>query len=389
MSEPRVNAVNVEDQHGGSQHEASPSDYLLEPEEAEELDEPVDDPTRVIYAGQDFDIFGLVRRLNNGDIVVPQFGGRSDDGDLEVAGFQRGFVWSKSQMDRFIESLLLGFPIPGIFLVRQADGRLLVLDGQQRLRTLQSFYSGVRGGREFILAGVAEEFRGLSYKTLDDVQRRKIDDAFIQATIVEVQPNPTSTEAVYQIFERLNSGGTQLTAHEIRIALYAGPIVEYLEELNVSSFWRDIYGPKNPRARDQELIARILAMYLNWSEYARPLKMFINHFMEENKGLVTEKTRHAGELFTRACKLLAVEGYGVLRWESRQVNTAWSDALFVGVMSRLAEGGDLNDQELSRGVAQLRANKSMPSLLSGSSSDEYKVEQRMLMAISAFSGSSD
>jgi len=72
---------------------------------------------------------------------------------LEVEGFQRRFVWRRPQMDRFIESLLLGYPIPGIFLVQQSDKRYLVLDGQQRLTTLTKYYDdafALRRGREAV-----------------------------------------------------------------------------------------------------------------------------------------------------------------------------------------------------------------------------------------------
>ena len=90
--------------------------------------------------GADYPVDGLVKRLKSHDIVIPTFDPESESsGSLE--GFQRRFVWTKPQSDKFIESLLLGLPVPGIFLVKQADGRLLVLDGQQRLRTLASVLS--------------------------------------------------------------------------------------------------------------------------------------------------------------------------------------------------------------------------------------------------------
>ena len=111
----------------------------LAPADLEDLEAPDPNPEPVSYSGSDFDVEGLVRRLKRGDIVIPTFG--SDD-DLDTAGFQRRFVWNRSQMDRFIESLLLGYPIPGIFLVQQVDKRYLVLDGQQRLKTLEAFYEG-------------------------------------------------------------------------------------------------------------------------------------------------------------------------------------------------------------------------------------------------------
>jgi hypothetical protein len=120
---------------------------VLDQEEIEELEEPDPNPEPVSYTGTDFDVEGLVRRLERGDIVIPTFGHLDDSLEIETGRFQRHFVWRRPQMDRFIESLLLGYPIPGIFLVQQADRRYLVLDGQQRLRTLADFYEGVHAGR--------------------------------------------------------------------------------------------------------------------------------------------------------------------------------------------------------------------------------------------------
>src|SRR5262249_38403483 len=143
-----------------------PPEDDLEPEtltedEEDELVEAETTALAVNYSGQDFDVDGLVRRLNNRDILIPIFG--HQDTEIETAGFQRRFVWKRSQMDRFIESLLLGYPIPGIFLIRQSDRRYLVLDGQQRLRTLQYFYGGIYEGREFALKNVSQEFRDLTF----------------------------------------------------------------------------------------------------------------------------------------------------------------------------------------------------------------------------------
>lgn len=127
---------------------ADPAGFLTTFEE-NDLFETEATASPVTYSGQDFDINGLVRRLNNEDIVVPSFG--HHDERIVSAGFQRGFVWRRPQMDRFIESILLGYPIPGIFLVRQSDRRYLVLDGQQRLKTLQFFHEGEFEGKEFVL----------------------------------------------------------------------------------------------------------------------------------------------------------------------------------------------------------------------------------------------
>ena len=119
---------------------------MLTQEEKEDLEAADETVIPITYSGQDFDVDGLVRRLNNGDMIIPRFG--LSDETVEVEGFQREFVWTKRQMDRFIETLLLEYPVPGIFLVKQqSDKRFLVLDGQQRLLTLQNFKKGIYNKR--------------------------------------------------------------------------------------------------------------------------------------------------------------------------------------------------------------------------------------------------
>jgi hypothetical protein len=274
----------------------------LSENEVEELDEASPESYKVSYSGQDFDVDGLVRRLNREDMLVPKFGHQDDR--ITTAGFQRGFVWNKPQMDRFIESLLLGYPIPGILLVRQPDKRYLILDGQQRLRTLQRFYEGTHQDRPFVLQNVSREFRGLRYPNLTEEQRRTIDNTYINATIVDTDGSPESQEAIYQIFERLNSGGTQLTAHEIRVALYAGPLIDRLHNLNHNPDWRSLYGNSSPRLRDQELVLRIIALFCGADEYVRPLKRFLNQFVSANRVQATPIVDEAEKLFAHAAKMI-------------------------------------------------------------------------------------
>ncbi|WP_202529561.1 DUF262 domain-containing protein [Streptomyces sp. SID8358] len=352
-------------------------------EEREDLATPESEAEPVTYTGTDFDVEGLVRRLKRGDIVIPTFG--HGDDSLEVAGFQRGFVWRRPQMDRFIESLLMGYPIPGIMLVQQVDRRYLVLDGQQRLRTLGAFYEGVHGGREFILENVAEEFRGLAYRTLTPEQRRQLDNTFIQATIVKTDGSNQSLEAIYQVFERLNSGGTQLTPHEIRIALYPGALVDFLEKLNKTQAWRDLYGNRSLRLRDQELILRIIALYQNSNGYFRPQKKFLNEFLGDHRNLEGLDNNKIEKLFIGASRLLlAGPGKTALRFQSSQVNAALAEALFVGLMRRL-DGGTLpTPGDVESAVRAFTANKETATTISGSTATEEYVRKRLEMATTTF-----
>lgn len=354
----------------------SDNENVLTQEEREDLEAADETVIPITYSGQDFDVDGLVRRLDNGDMIIPRFG--LSDRTVEVDGFQREFVWSKRQMDRFIETLLLEYPVPGIFLVKQqSDKRLLVLDGQQRLLTLQSFKKGVYNKRVFELKNVCEQFRGLSYEKLSDAQRRAFDNAFIQATVVNMDENPESREAVYQIFERLNSGGTQLTAHEIRVAIFTGSLVQELSKLNDNEHWRSIYGPKNRRLRDHELILRIIALYLNAQKYAAPLKSFLNRFMSENRGS-GENIRAAEKMFEWSVERMDNDCLiRVLKSNNPRVSTAVMESFIVSVMHLHKAGRDCSVDTLFSAAEKLMSSETYVNLCAESTTNEGKVRARL------------
>jgi uncharacterized protein with ParB-like and HNH nuclease domain len=95
----------------------------------EESDEKIIFKYSITSYGADYTLDSLVKRIQDGSIYVPSF--------------QRAYVWKIKDASRFIESLLLGLPVPGIFLSKEQDKKLLVIDGLQRLRTLQYFYEGI------------------------------------------------------------------------------------------------------------------------------------------------------------------------------------------------------------------------------------------------------
>lgn len=97
--------------------------------------------------GADYPVDSLVQRLEKDVLFVPFF--------------QRKFVWTLKQASRFIESLLLGLPVPGVFLARdESSAKLFIIDGQQRLRTLQYFYNGVFRGKEFEYMVYKKDMKG-------------------------------------------------------------------------------------------------------------------------------------------------------------------------------------------------------------------------------------
>lgn len=361
---------------------AASDDRALRDEELADLIDAEPSPAKVTFSTQDFSVDGLVKRLDRQSMLVPQFGG--PDELIQVPGFQRGFVWSRAQMDRFIESLLLGYPVPGLFLVKQTnDNRMLILDGQQRLITLQRFYNGIHQGKEFALTYVGDEFKGLTYRTLDESLQFKLDDSYMQATIVAADGSPEIDEAIFQIFERLNSGGTQLTPHEIRVALAAGPLMASIEVLNQGSEWRELFGSRSKRIRDHELIMRVLALYSDSEAYARPLKNFLNKFAQRNRQVeIAEDPR--GSLFMAACREIRdhIGPRAFRRTTGGQVNTAQAEAVCVAVMRAINEGR--LPENLGDRFDHLLADEDFLKHTERATADKDAVETRLTRAQAAF-----
>lgn len=333
--------------------------------------------------GADYPVDGLVKRVNQKDIVIPTFDPAYTESD-EVHGFQRRFVWGRPQMDRFIESLLLGLPVPGIFLVREKTNILLVLDGHQRLKTLQAFYQGIHSGREYILRYVQPPFQNLTYNTLDDEDRRRLDDSIIHATVLRQEQPAGSQDAVYSIFERLNTGGNPLQPQEIRVALYHGQFLRFINRLNKDEAWRSLYGPESARFKDQELILRVLALFERADAYARPLKSFLNHYLADNRDRPDEDSAPIGRLFADACRQIH-EGIGARAFRPvGPLNAATLDSVMVGIMRRITSGAITDPAALAQAHVTLLQTAEYRSAIQGSTASEDSVRDRLRLATEAF-----
>ena len=370
--------------HDEQREQLPAEDRVLSAEEMDDLLASERQPPEVTYSTQDFPVDALVKRIKRGSMRIPQFG--VDDPKHRVDGFQRGFVWTKAQMDRFVESLLLGYPVPGIFLVKQADNIMLILDGQQRLETLRRFYDGVHAERTFKLENVGDEFKGLTYETLDESLRLKLDDSFMHATIVATDGSKAVNDAIYGIFERLNSGGTQLTPHEIRVALFAGQLMVLVERLNSNEAWRQLYGPPNKRIRDHELVMRILALYLEAEAYSRPLKKFLNAFSDDFRDS-TSLPRQAESLFMDAATALqdSIGREAFRREGGSQLNTAQTEALMVAAMRNIASSTLTSD--IPGALASLRNSDAFNRATTRATADNDAVKDRLREATAALDGS--
>jgi hypothetical protein len=249
-------------------------DNQLEELESEDKDAQEETTTyKVISYGADYTIQVLYQKLAEGSIIIPEF--------------QRNYVWKLPQASKLVESFLMGLPVPPIFLAKDRETqKLMVVDGNQRLKTIKGFKDKIfpKTEQAFRLTDVAPAYIGKTYDDLDGNVKRKFDDSVLRSIIVE-QVEPHDNQSIYHLFQRLNSGGTTLTNQEIRNCVFSGSFNNLLIRLNSYNNWRKLYKKEKPdeRMRDVELILRFFALFYNIEQYEKPMNEFLNIFMAKNR----------------------------------------------------------------------------------------------------------
>ena len=278
--------------------------------------------------------------------------------------------------------MLLGLPVPGIFLAKESDSnKLLVIDGQQRLKSLLFFYEGFFNPKEgdsrkrvFKLKNVQDDFEGKTYNDLDEEDRVNLDDSIIHATIIKQETPTDDNTSIYHVFERLNTGGRKLTPQEIRSAIYIGKLNDLIAELNDYPSWRELFGKKNNRLKDHEMILRFFAMYTSLDRYSKPLKEFLNKFNGQYRNPTDSELERLESVFKKTSDtVLEYLGKAAFR-PDRVFNASVFEVLMVGVAKRLEE--DINFGDVADNISDLYQNQDFVDSITRGTSDERTVETR-------------
>jgi hypothetical protein len=210
---------------------------------------PYDPKYETIDIGEDpFSIFEYLRRLEKGKIIIQP-------------DFQRNQIWNDKQKSRFIESVILNFPLPPIYLNETKESTYIVIDGLQRTTALQQFYKD-----EFALTDLEAlpKYNGLIFSDLPDNLQSKFEDK--KLTVFTLKPS-TPMVVIYDLFNRINTGGTQLNRQEVRNCIFIGKSTQLLKELSQEEYFKQAinWGVKDSRMKDREVILRYLAF--RWFDY--------------------------------------------------------------------------------------------------------------------------
>lgn len=305
-------------------------------------DEPASDD---IDAAQSLTKYNVSAAPN--DFNVATIFNYMEKGVIQIPPFQRNYVWDKKRASRLIESLVMGLPIPQVFLYERSRNQFQVIDGQQRLLTIYFFLKGrfpvpsararlrrelrsdamvpneILKSNEFfepfslvLPMESAEQIHPLEGKTYANLREEAQTELGLRTmrVVVVKQNAPKGDGAIYEIFNRLNSGGVNLTAQEIRFSLYYSPCLERLTALNDDPRWRRLLGQAEPDVhfRDVEFLLRGIALLAGGKNYKPSMARFLNAFAHKAESFPKSRVVYFEALinsFFDACKDLPHDAF--------------------------------------------------------------------------------
>ena len=309
--------------------------------------------------------------------------------------FQRNDVWNLKRKCELIESILMGIPLPVIYLFETVEGKYQVVDGKQRLSTILEF---INDG--FKLTGLSiltdKQYKNVQFSKLSPKMQMQIRGYQLYFYIIKP---PTSERVKYDIFDRVNRGGVRLNNQEMRDALYHGRATDVIKELAKSEEFQNATGKgvSSNRKKDEYIVLRLVSFYMLFTHqfdksikpivYKGDIEDFLAKSMEYiNVDSTDEEMAQIKATFLRAMKKIYTHiGNDAFRFaqrssdkQRRPVNMLLFDAL--GYLFMNAE--DLNMDLSNVDYARLKRSLDESELFDGKNESEVKLLKRFQFIIS-------
>lgn len=245
--------------------------------------------TEIRISKENSNVFQLLKQEMAGKLVVSP-------------NFQRKNIWDIKRQSQLIESILMGVPIPPIYLYEDRNAVRQIIDGKQRITAIKKFINN-----EFYLDGIYiyKELVGKKFNDIPYILQSKIED--YQIYLYVIQP-PTPEYIKYNIFERVNRGGVVLNKQEMRYALYQGKCTKLIVELAESKEFK--FSTNNSissnRMRDSYIILRFLAFYLYFNGFFKSIEYDsdIDSFLEFTMSFINSES----DFFIHKLKQICLNG---------------------------------------------------------------------------------
>ena len=220
---------------------------------------------QIDYDTKDFTIELLVSKFKKGDFFIPDY--------------QRNYVWKEKNKSKFIESVLLGLPIPFMFFGNCPDGRLEVIDGAQRLQTLSAFYFN-----ELKLSKLEklDKLNGFFYSDLAPAQQKRFENNAMRIIVLEER---TPNDIRQDLFNRINTSGLKANDAEVRRGSYPGMLTDFIEKCATNEKFIKLcpVSEKSVQRYERfELILRFFAYVNEYLEFIHDVGPFLDNFLVRN-----------------------------------------------------------------------------------------------------------
>jgi len=243
---------------------------IAAPDKAESISNQITSLRREVdYNTRDYAIDFLVAQFKDGEFFInPEY--------------QRRFIWDSARKCRFIESILLGYPIPFMFFSDNDDGRCDIVDGAQRTSTLEEFLNN-----DLVLSDLKKltELNGFTFNQLPPPIQRKFCKTTLRIIALE---EGTTLEVRAEIFNRINSSALDLKPTEIRRGAYSGAFMDFMKACSEKPLFRElcpISENNKKRFEDIELITRFFAYVNNYQAFEHEVADFLDAFVEKHKNV--------------------------------------------------------------------------------------------------------
>jgi hypothetical protein len=258
-------------------------------------------------------------------------------------------AWDNIRQSKFIESMLLGLPIPYIFVAdisdEDNDSRLEIIDGTQRIRTLAGFLNN-----ELKLEALEklQKFNNFRFEDLAQPRQRR----FKRTTIRMIQLTEKADEDIRRdMFERINNGSVELNDMEKRRGIYDGPFLEFIEHLSTFPKFRQLCPFSEPlirRREPQEFVLRFFAYLYEYKKFTGKIDNFLNDYLKKNNNGDFDRQAMQAE-FERMLDF--VEKYFPNRFLKTQKHTTvtriWFESISVGAILALRENANLEPRSMN------------------------------------------
>lgn len=284
--------------------------------------------------------------------------------------FQRFFRWKDEQKTRFIESLLLGIPIPPIFVATNGEGVWELVDGLQRLSTFLSFVGVLKSVKGQVIENSwtllpgdrVQSLEGFTYDTLPQQFRYLIRRSVCRVEILQWN---SSYDMRYELFNRLNTGGTPLTQQEIRNCIFrdiSPDFNDFLKELiDVNDFKESLQLSREQIQclYDEDLVLRFISLYDENQKIKTSISQHMTKFMENalrNPEFDYDKYR---VIFKAVFKILAPLGPTIYRQKNGDFATSLYDVITYGIAHNISKYQNASQQEILSIINRIRTDENL------------------------------